>query len=579
MKKVAWGLVVLFIAGTVCCQKADNTRSLPVPGGKLVVAQASGPKTFNPLFAEDSDSLTLARCLMGTLIRINNQTHAAELELAESVEWSPDHRLMTARIRSGAKFSDGQPLTADDVRFTFQVIYDPQIASPAADLLRRGDGQVTVEKVDDRTVRFVFPGPWAGADRMFSGIAILPKHVLERTYLEGKFDESVWGLATAVGQVVGLGPFRLRAYEQGQRTVLARNPYYWKRDAQGKALPYLDEIEFLIIPERSARLLRFQQGEVDLLSVLRAEEVQTLKPLVDKGEIVVKDLGPSLITEFMWFNLNPGTNPQTGKPYVDPVKLAWFSQPKFRQAVAYAIDRPAIVDVAFAGAATPLHGFVSPGEKTWYEPNVQRYSLASSQAKALLNQIGLRDRTGDGILDDAQKQPVTFTLITNAGNELRQKMGLIIQEDLKAIGIGVKFEPLETRTLLSKINSDFDYEACLLGLAGTDADPNAKMNILLSSATGHYWHPGQPSPATAWEARIDELMMAQARTVDQAERQKLFADVQRLMAEQVPLINLAARNLVVAARRRVGNLKPGLLHDFLLWNAEELFLRPVAGSQ
>jgi peptide/nickel transport system substrate-binding protein len=371
--------LLLLIACSVACQMTPDAEEHAVRGGRLVVAQPAGPRTFNPLFADDSDSLSLAGCLMATLIRINRQTQKTELELAESATWSPDGRVMTARLRPDIRFSDGQPLTVEDILFTFQVIYDPNIASSIRDLLQRGGEKIDVEKVDDRTVRFTFPGPYAAADRLFSGVHILPKHVLERPYREGKF-ESAWGLSTPPEQVIGLGPYRLQAYEQGQRTVLVRNPHYWKRAAGGAPLPYLDRIDFLIIPDKSARLLKFQQGELDLLQALRPEDVEALRTLLDRGEVVVYDLGPSLITDFLWFNLNPGTDPrlktQDPRPqtnnngpatsnqrpatkYVDPVKLAWFSDTRFRQAIAYAINRQEIVDVVFSGAATPLFGPVT----------------------------------------------------------------------------------------------------------------------------------------------------------------------------------------------------------------------------
>jgi peptide/nickel transport system substrate-binding protein len=561
-------LIVLAIS----CRGTDEPTSEIVRGGRLVAAQVSGPKTFNPLFVDDSDSLTVAGCIQATLIRINRQTQQTELDLAESADYTGDGRTLTVRLRPDLRFSDGHPLTADDVVFTFQVIYDPRIPSSVADILKVGGQRIRVEKVDDRTTRFTFPEATAAALRLFDAVYVLPRHILEPIYREGKF-EAGWGLSTPPEQVVTPGPFRLQGYEPGQRTVLVRNPYYWKRDDQGRALPYLDEIELVIIPDKSTQLLKFQQGELDVLPAIRTEDVQALQPLVETGVADTLDLGPSLIAELLWFNLNPGRQAQSGKPYVDPVKLKWFSQVKFRQAIATAIDRAAIVDVVFSGKATPLLTVVSPGETQWHHPGVRPYAYNPNQAARMLDQIGLRDHDGNGTREDEQGNPVKFTLITNAGNVLREKMGLLIQEDLKQIGIEVNFVPVESKTLLGKISTDFDYEACLFSLFGGDTDPNPKSNFLLSSGNLHYWYPLQPAPATPWEAEIDELMAKQATTLDRAERKRLFDRVQQIIAEQVPVIPLVARNLLVAARRRVGNLKPGILYDYVLWNAEELYLR------
>jgi len=572
MKQILHVLSLSVIILAISCRGATEPTSEIVRGGRLVAAQISGPKTFNPLFADDNDSLTVLGCIQATLIRVNRQTQATELDLAESADFSPDGRLLTVQLRPSLKFSDGHPLTADDVVFTFQVIYDADVPSSVADILKVGGETIQVEKVDDRTIRFTFPEATAAAERLFDAVNVLPKHILEPIYREGKF-EAAWGLSTPPEQLVTAGPFHLQAYEPGQRTVLVRNPYYWKRDDQGNALPYLDEIELAIIQDKNTQLLKFQQGELDVLEPIRTEDVQALQPFVERGEAVTLDLGPSLIAELLWFNLNPGRAIRSGKPYVDPVKLKWFNQAPFRQAIATAIDRAAIVDVVFSGKATPLGGPVSPGETQWHNSQVRPYAYDPKQAGELLNQIGLHDRDGNGAREDEQGNPVRFTLITNAGNVLREKMGLLIQEDLKQVGIEVNFVPVESKTLLGQISTDFDYEACLFSWFAGDTDPNVKSNFFLSSGNLHWWYPLQTTPATPWEAEIDELMAKQAKTLDRAERKRLFDRVQQIMAEHVPVIPLVARNLLVAARRRVGNLKPGILYDYVLWNAEELYLR------
>jgi len=571
MKQILRVFTLFIITLTISCS-ATEPPSETMHGGRLVAAQRSGPKTFNPLFTDDSDSLTVLGCMQATLIRINRQTQQTELDLAESADFSPDGRTLTMRLRPDLKFSDGHPLTADDVVFTFQVIYDAGVPSSVADIVKIGGRPIQVEKVDNRTIRFVFPEAVAAAERLFDTVNVLPKHILEPAYREGKF-EAAWGLSTPPEQIVGTGPFRLQAYEPGQRTALVRNPHYWKRDGQGNALPYLDEIDLSIVPDKSTQLLKFQQGELDVLEPIQVEDVQALGPLVERGEAVTFDLGASLIAEMLWFNLNPGRRAQTGRPYVEPIKLKWFNQVKFRQAIATAIDRAAIVDVVFSGQATRLSGPVSPGETRWYNPQVRQYAYDPNQAGELLSQIGFIDRNGDGTREDEQGHPVKFTLITNAGNALREKMGLMIQADLKQVGIEVNFVPVESKTLLGKISTDFDYEACLFSLGGGDTDPNSKSNFLLSSGNLHWWYPLQKTPATPWEAEIDQLMREQAKTLDPAARKRIFDRVQLILAEQVPTIPLVARNLLVAARGRVGNLKPGILSDYVLWNSDELFLR------
>jgi peptide/nickel transport system substrate-binding protein len=530
----------------------------------LVVSQASGPKTFNPLFATDTDTLGILNCVMSVLVRINRQTGEAEPELAESLTSSSDHRVLTIRLRPGVTFSDGHPLTADDVLFTFQVIYDPALRSSVRDVLDIEGGQIVVEKKDSRTVTLTFPKPVATSERLLDSVHILPKHRLEADYRAGRF-ASRWDLSTPPEEIVGLGPFRLKEYVPGERTVLVRNPHYWKRDPAGRPLPYLDEITFLILPDRSTRVLKFQQGELDLLSPLTPEEVARLEPQVAARRIRIYDLGPSLISEVMWFNLNPRARS------LSPTKLAWFQDVRFRQAVSFAINRQALIDVVFAGKAAPVWGPV-PTTSPWFHQGVKTYPYDPLRAKALLAEAGFSDRNGDGVLEDAQGNALAFTLVTNAGNPLRERMGLMIQEDLKKVGIRVNFAPIETKTMLDRLARGTDYEAGLLAIAAGDTDPSSLRNFLLSSGSNHWWNPQQPTPATEWEKRIDELLNEFLTTGDQRRRKALFDEVQTILSEQVPLIYLVARDLIVGAKPTVGNLKPGLLPDPLLWNAEELYV-------
>ncbi len=563
--------ILLLVSVTASCHRAPSPPSSGGSGGRLVVAQAAGPKTFNPLFADDQESLSILSCLMAPLIRINRQTGQPELELAESLSYSKDRTQLILRLRHGLAFSDGHPLTADDVLFTFEVIYDPNVPNALADLLKIGGRKIAIHREDELTLTFTLPYAYAPIERVFDAVFILPRHRLERPYREGRF-RSVWGLSTPASEIVGAGPFMLKEYVPGQRTVLVRNPYYWKRDAQKRRLPYLDELLFLIVPDRNTRFLKFQQGELDLLAPITPEEAARLQPQMEARAVRVHDLGPSLISEVLWFNLNPQA------PRIPPWKRAWFQDVRFRQAIAFAIDRQALVEVLFSGKATPVWGPVPPSSP-WYNPRVRTYPYDPTRARTLLAEMGLTDRDGDGRLEDRQGRPVSFTIVTTAGNPIRERLGLMIQEDLRKVGLHVQLVPLEAKSLFARLEQSFDYEAGLLGLALGDTDPSALNNVLPSWGTSHWWYPRQKAPATAWERQIDDLMDAQMRTFDPARRKALFDRVQEIMAEHVPFIYLVARDLIVAAKAHVENLKPGLIPDFLLWNVEELRIHPLAARR
>jgi peptide/nickel transport system substrate-binding protein len=566
---VTWLLLALALIWALASADTEQSQ-IGRQGGRMTMPQLAGPKSFNRLLVNDQETITICDCITAPLITINRKTQQPEPALAESWTISNDGLVLTMTLRPGVRFSDGHPFTADDVLFTFQVLFDPKVNAPSASQLKLSNKPVTVEKVDDATVRFRFPAVHAAAERLFDGIAILPKHALERPYTEGKF-ETAWNLAARPSDVLSLGPFKLKEYVPGQRTVLERNPYYWKKDAKGNRLPYLDGLIFEIVPSRNTQVLKFRNGELDLLRPITAEEGQALKDLEKSGKMKIFNLGPSLINEIFWFNQNDRKNPQTGKPFVDPIKLAWFRQQKFRQALSYAIDRQAIIDLVFLGKATACWGPINKSNRAWFNSKIMTYEHNLPKARTLLQEAGFHYEKNQ--LKDAAHHTVEFTLITNAGNTLRQKMGTIIQGDLAKIGIKVQFAPIETRLLLSKIQETFDYEACLLALQSGDTDPTAEMAVLLSKGHSHWWNPRQDRPATNWEARIDDLMSRQLNVGNQADRKKLFDEVQQIMSEQQAFIYLVARDLMIAAHHRIGNLKPAVLYDFALWNCEELFIR------
>lgn len=568
--KFSASLLCLIFITSISCQRVSNTVPRDKQGGRLVVSKSAGPKSFNRLLAFDDQTATITNCLMGGLVKINRQTQLAEPELASRWMFTPDGKTLTFTLRPDLKFSDGKPFTADDVIFTFQIINDPKISSAVADSFSFDGKRVVVEKLDEQNILFTFPVVYAASERLFDGVPMLPKHQLEEAYREGKFNDA-WNLSTPPEQIVGLGAFKLKSYEAGQRLTLVRNENYWKKDAEGKSLPYLDELIFNIDAERNTQLLKFQQGEIDLFSPVNADDLKVLSDSEKQGKIKITEFNSSLIREIFWFNLNDGKDEKTGKSFVDPIKRAWFANQKFRQAISHAVDRDSIVNLAFAGKAAPQWSFLSAGNKLWFQPDVKKYPYNLDEAKKLLAEAGFRYQSDTKTLTDAQGHPIEFTLVTNAGNALRQKMSAIIQEELSKLGIKVNIATIESKAVLSRINESFDYEAALLAISSGDVDPNAETNVLLSSGSNHWWHPNQKSPATAWEKRIDELMKQQEATLNQTERKKIFDEVQKIMAEQQPYIFLASRHLIVAAKSDIGNFKPALLPDFVLWNCEELY--------
>jgi peptide/nickel transport system substrate-binding protein len=566
-------------AATPPAPRAANEDVLLVPetgnhGGRLVVALRAEPRTLNPVAAVDAPSKDVIGRMTGNLIQINRVTQRTESTLAKSWKRSADGLTYTLTLRRGVRFSDGHPFDADDVVFTFTVLLDPAVAAPHRDLLVVGGKPVVVTKVDAYTVRLTLAEPYAAAERLFDGIAILPRHLLESAYAQGTLNEA-WTTKTAAAAIAGLGPYRLKQYVAGQEIVLERNPYYWKVDSAKRRLPYLDEIVFVFAGNEDAQVIRFQGGDSDLLGRTTADNFAVLSRDQAAKHYQLKDLGPALEYNFLVFNQND----LTGKNLPQAAaKQRWFGDVNFRRAVSLAIDRQGITRLVFKGRAVPLWGNVSPGNRLWINTGIPRPARSVVKARELLKSSGFSWRP-DGSLVDKQGQRVEFTIVTSATSAQRTAMATLIQADLKELGMDVRIVPLEFRALVDRVWDTFDYEASVQGFGGGDADPNAEMGVWLSRGANHIWRLGQTTPATAWEAEIDRLMQQQLSTLDAGKRKALYDRVQTIVAEQLPFIFLATPHILVAARGDLGNFQPAVLDHYTLWNADHLYFTPQLASR
>ncbi|MEQ2008093.1 MAG: ABC transporter substrate-binding protein [Limisphaerales bacterium] len=624
-----------------------------VRGGRLVIATFGDPKTFNPITENESSSRDIVRLLFVSLVDFDWATETVKPGIAHAWSVEPDQRTWTFKLRKGVKWSDGQPLTADDVVFTWNdVIYNPHIINVTRDLFTIDGKDFVVSKVDDFTVRVVTPDIYAPFVEYFGGVAILPKHKLAQSVKEKKF-ESAYGINTAPEQLVCSGPFKLKQYKAGEFTLLERNPMFHVRDKAGTQLPYLDNLIYSVVPDMSAMSLRFLAGGSDIHENVRPDEFLRFKTGADAGKFKLETLGVGPERAFFWFNLNtnsaaqlqfsvdaPGAEivvekrklqklPDTkrvfmgavdvtlklgtgteqkktititpgaalpitvkfdgatltikdpanaktisAKPVVDAKKMRWFANLKFRQAMQHAIDRPSIIKSIYAGRAELAHGYVSTALKRWHNDAVPKYAFDPARARALLKEIGIADRNGDGTLEDAQGNLIEFELNTNVGNNTREKVAIFVQSDLKKLGIKLNYRPVDFNALVSKIDDTFDYDCILLGLGGGGTDPASSLNVLKSDGFTHFWFPQQKQPATPWEARVDKLMNDQLKTLDFAARKKLFDEVQATMSTELPFIYTVAQHNFAAYRADLQNVRPTVLSSYrVTWNAEELYLK------
>jgi peptide/nickel transport system substrate-binding protein len=542
-----------------------------IPGGRLVIDLFRDPKTFNPITSSEASSSDVFYRIFRGLCIVDAPTEIAYPGVAESWSVAPDGKTWTFHLRKGLRWSDGQPLNADDIIFTWNdIIYNPDIVNVTRDQFTIDKKPFVVTKIDDLTIQVVTPQVYAPFLEFFGVVQIMPKHVLADA-VKNKAFPAAYGLNSKPEDLVCNGPWRIKEYKQGQYVHLERNPYFWEVDSKGQRLPYIDDVIMEVLPDQNTISLRFLNGEADMQELVRPEEYEHFTEASTKGDFRVIDLGLAGEHDNLTFNQNPGNNPKTGKPIVEPYKLKWFRDTRFRQAISYAMDREAIVRSTLGGHGEPRYAFCSPDATNWYNPDIKKYPHDPAKARELLAQMGIKDR-GDGTLADADGHPVAFVMNSNAGNDRRQKTGVLIQEDLKRLGMQVTFQPLDFNTLIDKFEVSYDYECILLGWTSGPPDPVYGMNIFKSDSFDHQWYPLQKTPSTPWEARIDELMNAQLQTLDHAERKKDYDEIQAILAEQMPMIPTVSEKGYAAARNGLGNIRGTTLDpNRLMWNLEEVY--------
>lgn len=568
-KKLLTGLVVFLLSSLACvvCAQEELARR---HGGQVVFATSSDPKSFNPITAQETSSTVVISHIFEGLTRTNAVTLAVEPCLAEKWTISPDGLVWTFALRQDVLWSDGKPFSAADVLFTFnELIYNPDIPSSDRDIFTIDGKKILVEKLDTYTVRFTLPMKFAPFLRSL-GTSILPEHKLAAAVSAGRFNFT-WGIDTPVREIVGTGPYALAQYAPGRQIVLEANPHYWRKEPSGQRLPYIQRIIFLIVPNQDVALLKFLDGEVDSTSV-RGMDYSILKPLEKKKDFTVYDLGSAFSSNFLVFNQNSRLNPKTQKPFVDPIKLSWFSNVHFRRAVAHAIDKQRIIEIVMNGLGYPQDAAENPNNIAFYNPDVVRYEYDLSKAKQILAQEGFVDRDKDGILEDAQGHRVEFNLYTNSDSNERLQIAAIIRRDLQLLGIKVNFLGLEFNSIVSKLMANYEWDAIVIGLTG-GLEPHFGKNVWVSNGQLHFWNPGQPVPATAWEKRVDEIFTEGVQILDDAKRKPLYDEWQLIVSQQLPLIYTVFNASLVAVRNKFENLAPskfgGIFH-----NLEELYLKP-----
>ena len=555
---------------------------------RLVVPLDSDIKTFNPVLVQDAYSGIVIGYTLTGLISENAITNELEPELAEKWEFQQGGKQLIFTMRPNLKWSDGQPLTVDDVLFTYQdVIFNEKIPTGSRDVLRIGKSQTLpkIEKLDDRRISFLLSEPFAPALRTLGGSGILPKHIFESTLKADpnapdkklKFLET-WNLSTPISQLVGSGPYIIQEYRPSERIIYKPNPYYWK-----KGKPNIEQFVMQIVESPDTALLRFRSGDLDMYR-LRGEDYQLLKRFEQRDRYKIYNAGPSTGQAFIMFNLNKGKNPKTNESFVDPIKSRWFNDVNFRRAVAYAVNREAIITNLSRGLAQSQDSPISIPSPYYLAPEkgLKTYDYQPEKSKEILLQAGYKYDDQRQLLD-AQGNQVRFTLLSPTGG--RVAMGAQIKNDLEKIGMKIDFTPVDFRIISDKLDNSKQWDATILGFTG-GAEPNSAINLWATDGDSHLFNKGpvgeeQPfigREVADWEKKIHDLMIQGAQELDETKRKAIYAEYQQLVQEQLPLIHLTVPLYLVAVRDRVDNTQVSALAGSTgvtgaLWNLEQLKLK------
>jgi peptide/nickel transport system substrate-binding protein len=563
----AVGLPYWFFARRTDGQNAPDKPGphLLARGGWIVATNRTDPPSFNriahPVIATD----LFALLTQGRLVRINKETQELEPWLAEKWE-SADGRTFTLTLRDKAQWSDGTPFTSADAAFSFEALYDARTASPLASAFMLSGRPLAVATPDARTLVVTFPEVFGPGIRLLDNLPMVPKHKLAGALAAGDFAKA-WPADTPPSQLVSIGPFILSDYKPGERMIFVRNPTYWRRDDHGVQLPYADRLTIELVPVQDAELVRLQSGDSDFMQQpLRAADIESMRGLTAQGRAQLLELGVSPEADSFVFNLRP-------QKWAKDPRASWLPRKEFRQAISHAVDREAFANTVFLGAAVPINGPITPGNKRWFWPSVPRYEFSRDKALALLSGIGLANRDQDPWLEDERGNEARFTALTFRGNAVLERSAAVVADALRQVGIAVDVVALEPNVVRRHV-LDGDFEAALIQFTATDLDPAMSKDFWVSSGGAHFWNPNQKVPASEWERQIDDLMARQAAALDDQERRRLFNDVQRLFAENLPILYFAAPRVYIGASARVMNLHPSLTRPPLMWSVDEMAVKP-----
>ncbi|AHC16401.1 ABC transporter substrate-binding protein [Salinispira pacifica] len=536
-------------------------------GGELVLGQlGSGPKSFNPVLAEETSSTDITDYMISdALVQRDQHTLEWAPALAESWEISDDEKVLTLTLRDDIFWSDGEPITAEDFEYTINnIIYDEGVQTSTRDSYTVGGELTEWVALDERTLQISAVEVYAGLLNIANSSAV-PKHIVEPLIEENGIEafNNLWGIDADPTTIPSSGPWVISEYIANQRISFEPNPYYYKTDAEGTQLPYLEQITFLFTPDTDTMLQQFLAGTVDVYAV-RGEDYSVLVEEKENLGFEMYEVGASTSTNFITFNQNPDEDgPENdGDAGLTEPKLTWLSNQSFREAMAHLVDRQTYINNIAFGFGYPQYSFV-PRFSPYYWEGADEAALKYDPIAAaeLLDSIDYIDRDGDGVREDPEGNPIALNLATNSGNRVREDIITAFAQEAANVGIQITPRPVDFNELVNQLVATYDWDMILIGLTGS-VDPISGANVYPSYGNLHMIEPNQESPRRDWEARVDEAWKEANETTDEAQRKSGWEKIQREWLENLPWVFTYNPLLMSAYDADLGNVFPQPINGY-----------------
>lgn len=530
MQNIKLFILSLVILASVACSPAPQNNNgspqaekPPAYGDILVRGDIGDASNLIPILASDASSHAVAGMVFNGLVKYDKNMNIVG-DLAESWDISPNGLVITFKLRKNVRWHDGKPFTAADVLYTYQVTVDPK--TPTA---YGGDFQKVkkAEALDDYTFRVTYDKPFAPA-LVSWGAAVLPRHLLA-----GKDITK----SPLTRHPVGTGPYKFKEWVAGQKIVLISNEDYF----DGR--PYLDGRVTRIIPDTATMFLELRAQNLGMMGLTPLQYTRQTESNLFK-ENFTKYRHLAFAYTYMGYNL----------------KNPLFADKRVRQAISHAINKEEIISGVLLGLGKPAMGPYKPG--TWaYNDQVKIYHYDPAKARQLLKEAGWADANGDGVLEKDGK-PFEFEILTNQGNETRQKCAEIIQRQLKEVGITVKIRIVEWSAFVTEFINKRRFDAAILGWT-IPPDPDAY----------DVWHSSKTAPeelnfVSYKNAEVDEMLEKGRSTFDQKERKKYYDRFQEILAQDQPYTFLYVPDELIIISNRIRGVEPapaGIGHNFDKW--------------